>query len=278
VSGLAGRARRPGLAAARWVALTAAVIGAGCASVPTPLAPGVKGAVGLASYGVLTEPAELPAKGPGFRRLRPWSHTNYGTPVLVKTLETAAAQVGGPEDPPLIVGDIAGPRGGHLPGHNSHRTGRDVDLLFFYTTPAGAPIEAPGFVKVGPDGLAFVDASKGGPAFVRLDVARTWKLARALLESPHASPQWIFVSAPIEALLIEHARALGEPPLLIWKAENVMHQPGDSAPHDDHFHLRLACTDGEAAAGCVSGAPSWPWIPAPTPLDVPLAWLTEEDG
>jgi penicillin-insensitive murein endopeptidase len=250
----------------------------GCASVPTPLAPGVKGAVGMASFGVLTEPAELPAKGPGFRRLRPWSRTNFGTPVLVKTLAAAAAEVSGPDDPPLIIGDIAGPRGGRLPGHHSHRTGRDVDLLFFYTTPAGVPVEAPGFVKVGPDGLAFVDATRGGPAFVRLDVARTWKLARALLESPHAAPQWLFVSAPVEALLIEYARASGAPPLVIWKAESVMHQPADSEPHDDHFHLRLSCTEGEAAAGCVSGSPTWPWLPVPAPLDPAFDWLAGDEG
>ena len=66
----------------------------------------------------------------------------------------------------------------------------------------------------------------------------------------------------LEALLIEHARAAGEPAQLVWQAQNVLHQPGDSAPHDDHFHLRIACSDPEAAAGCAAiaaraEAPVW---------------------
>lgn len=245
--------------------LAACALLAGCASVPTPLAPGVRGSIGQASFGVLTNPAELPNQGPGFRRLRPWAHTQYGTSALVKVVAEAAARAApAPEAPPLLVGDIAGPRGGPLSGHNSHRTGRDVDLLFFYTTPSGAPVEAPGFVRVGPDGLA--PLPDDDRAFVRFDVARNWLLVRSLLTASAARPQWIFVVKHLEALLIEHARARGEPAALVWQAENVLHQPGDSAPHDDHFHLRIACDDGESMAGCITGAPVWPWWPAPASL------------
>jgi len=237
---------------------------AACASVPSPLTPGVRGSVGQAAFGVLTEGVELPAQGPGFRRLRPWSKTDFGTPSMIRTLAEAAARVSpATTDPPLVIGDIAGPRGGPLSGHHSHRSGRDVDLLFFFTTPGGVPVEAPGFVKVGPDGLAPAGDDK---SFVRFDLARNWRLVRALLTSTVARPQWIFVVTHLEALLIEHARAAGEPAQLVWQAQNVLHQPGDSAPHDDHFHLRIACSDPEAAAGCVNGSPTWPWWPAPASL------------
>ena len=33
-------------------------------------------------------------------------------------------------------------------------------------------------------------------------------------------------------------------------------QPGDSLPHDDHFHLRVACSPEEAQAGCSGGGPT----------------------
>ena len=242
------------------MAAALALSAAGCASTPTPLSPGLSGPVGQAAYGVLVGGAILPPRGPGFRRLRPWADTNHGSETLVRVLEEAALRVSpSATDPPLVVGDMAGPHGGPLEGHHSHRTGRDVDLLFFYTTPGGVPVEAPGFVKVQADGLAFVSRDKGGPGFVRLDTARTWALARALLESSAAPVQWLFVSAEVEALLTEYARARGEPLELIWRAESVMHQPTDSEPHDDHFHLRLACTDDEAVRGCVTGSPRWPW-------------------
>jgi hypothetical protein len=43
-------------------------------------------------------------------------------------------------------------------------------------------------------------------------------------------------------LLIQHALATGDDPDLIWRAENVLLEPADSLPHDDHLHLRVACS------------------------------------
>ena len=31
----------------------------------------------------------------------------------------------------------------------------------------------------------------------------------------------------------------------------VLHQPSDAPPHDDHFHVRIRCTQGERDEGCV---------------------------
>jgi penicillin-insensitive murein DD-endopeptidase len=265
---------RPRLGLLACLAALAPLAHAGCASVPSPLAPQVRGSVGLPALGVLTDAVELPTRGPGFRKLRPWSKTYFGTPSLVGALTDAAARLDRVDrgSPPLLVGDIAGPRGGPLSGHHSHRTGRDVDLLFFYTTPAGVPIDAPGFVRVGADGLARVPEEQGGPLWVRLDVPRSWALVRALLEQRRAEVEWIFVVSHVEALLIEYARARGEPLDLVWRAESVLQQPGDSAPHDDHFHLRIACSHEEMVAGCFSGGPQWPWMPPPP------AWTPELDA
>jgi len=71
----------------------------------------------------------------------------------------------------------------------------------------------------------------------------------------------MFASRDVEALLIDHARARGEDPFLIWRAETVLLQPGDSTPHDDHIHLRIACSPDEELAGCEGGGPRWPWLP-----------------
>jgi penicillin-insensitive murein endopeptidase len=125
---------------------------------------------------------------------------------------------------------------------------------------------------VGADGLARTPDG----AFVRLDVPRCWALVKALMTSPHSDVAWLFVASHVEALIIEHARAAGEPDWLVWRAESVMHQPGDSTPHDDHFHLRIACTADEAIAGCVSGGPDWPWLPRAPSLTADLATLVDE--
>jgi len=104
------------------------------------------------------------------------------------------------------------------------------------------------------------------PDYVRLDIGRQWLLLRSLLTSPEIGVQFMFVCHEIEALLIDHARALGEPDALIWQAETVMLEPSDSLRHDDHVHLRIACSPEEAVAGCSGGGPRWQWLPPNGPV------------
>jgi penicillin-insensitive murein endopeptidase len=202
-------------------------------------------------------------EGPGYRWYsRVGQH--FGVPRFVDAIAAAAAEVdeARPGGAPLMVGDLSKRFGGRIAGHRTHRTGRDVDLLFYVETPAGESIKSPGFYQFGGDGLAFIPPDRGGPKYVRLDVPREWLLIKALLTNPDANVQWMFISSPLEALITEYARARGEELDLVWHAESVMQQPADSLPHDDHLHLRTACTPDEAAAGCEGGGPYWPWIPA----------------
>ena len=39
----------------------------------------------------------------------------------------------------------------------------------------------------------------------------------------------------------------GEDPSLLERAEAILHQPGDSAPHDDHLHVRIFCAEDDRA-------------------------------
>jgi penicillin-insensitive murein endopeptidase len=231
----------------------------GCFGTPTPLAPGLEGSVGAPHHGVLTVAEELPAAGPGFVRYRPKGQNHWGNPRLVRLLEGAAktVQEERPDGVRLVVGDLSGHDGGKIPRHQSHRTGRDVDLPWFVTTPEGAPIQNPGFVNVGADGLAKLEDSG---EYVRLDVAREWLLVKKLLTSSDADVQWMFCAKEVEALLVDYARARGEPPALVWHAETVLIEPGDSLPHDDHIHMRIACAPEETIAGCEGGGPRWDWL------------------
>jgi penicillin-insensitive murein endopeptidase len=240
----------------------------GCFSTPTPLAPGLNGTVGVPNQGVQTEAEELPVRGEGFVRYRPLSTHYFGRPRLVRALEAAAANVArrAPGGAPLFIGDLSAKTGGRIPGHDSHRSGRDVDLLFLVMTPAGVPIPSPGFVRFEGDGLALPPGSKD---YVRLDIDREWLLLRSLLRSPEIDVQFMFVCHEVEALLIDRARALGEPDELVARAETVMIQPSDSLRHDDHVHLRVACAPDEAVTGCSGGGPRWQWLPPSLPA-VPL--------
>ncbi len=234
----------------------------GCVGTPSPLTPDVRGSVGLPHFGVLTDGIQLPKRTHTFRLFRD-AAPNWGTPRLIGTIEHAAATVHRLRPgAPLLVGDISAKHGGFRTGHKSHRSGRDVDLLLYCTTPDGRSIPSPGFVAFGPDGLAETEKH----TFVRFDTERNWQFVKALVTSPKADVMWIFLARPLEALLIEHARARGESDEMLWRAENVMLQPADSAPHDDHFHLRIACTQDELVHGCDVHGPAWPWLPNPPML------------
>jgi penicillin-insensitive murein endopeptidase len=235
------------------------LLASGCFSAPTPLAPGLAGSVGMPNLGVQTDALELPEQGKGFERYRPKGKNHWGRPRLVGALERITAEV---EDElpggTLVIGDLGAKTGGQIPGHASHRTGRDVDLLFYALTPAGAPIPSPGFVRYEADGLALVPDSGD---YIRLDFAREWLLVKKLVTAPELGVQFLFISRPLEALLMDYARARGEPVEVLYRAQTVMLQPGDSLPHDDHLHLRIACSPDETQAGCSGGGPYWDWLP-----------------
>jgi penicillin-insensitive murein endopeptidase len=246
-------------------ALVLAVLTTSCFGTPTPLAPSIQGSVGVPHHGVLSRSVPLPRKGEGFKLLRK-NGIHWGNPRLIAAIESAARDVARarPGGAPLVVGDISARFGGAASGHRSHRTGRDADLLLYALTPDGRAVTSPGFIAFGPDGLA---AGEDG-AYFRIDIDRQWLLIKAFLDAPGATIQWMFIARWLEALIIEHARARGEDPELIWHAETVLLQPGDSSAHDDHIHLRIACTPAEAVEGCLGGGPYWPWI-APLPQLVP---------
>lgn len=242
----------------------------GCFATPTPLAPGVHGSIGLPYHGTLTDAAELPVSGPGFARYRAYGKRNFGTRGLVHAVERAALEVQrkAPGGAPLLVGDLSAQCGGKISGHASHRTGRDVDLLFYVTTLDGLPMPSPGFIHFGGDGLAMSPSGR----YLTLDVRRQWLLIRALLTDPDTEVLWIFASREVEALITDYALGAAEPASIVAKAISVLHQPRDSANHDDHLHLRIACTPEESAAGCTSGGPTWSWLaPASVPDTYDLA-------
>lgn len=246
------------------LSVTALALGsAGCGHAPSPLAPHWAGSIGLPHWGVLTKATELPAEGTGYRVLAA-NERHYGTPRFVAAIERAAARVGR-ERPgsTLIVGDLSAKSGGKISSHSSHRSGRDADLLLYMTTLEGAPVTSTSFVHVGNDGLAFDEATK---RFLRFDVEREWLLVKTLVEDPEARVQWLFASKPVEAMLIDWARARGESGDTIVRAMDMLLQPGPPAQsHDDHVHVRIACDADEIAAGCEPTGPVRPWIAAADP-------------
>lgn len=243
---------------AKWLAAPCVLVLGGCARAPSALTPAWHGSIGAPSRGVLVAGAEVPRDAPGLHWLRN-NDRHWGVPRFTEAIARAAARVA--EERPgarLFVGDISTPTGGGpLSPHFSHRSGRDADLLFYVTTLGGAPVDSPGFVHFGADGLARDEAHA---RWLRFDVEREWLLVRALLDDPEARVEWIFVSQVCEAMLLEWATARGEPVETIARAQQVMLQPNPGGIHDDHIHVRTSCSPDETVDGCENIGPRRPWL------------------
>ncbi len=229
----------------------------GCiGTVPAPQGPT---SLGTTSSGILARGVAFPERGPGFVRARPGEGTRFGTPGLIESLQRALADVdvAFPGTAATRVGDLSSEGGGRHSRHGSHRTGRDVDVVFYLTDASGRSVSPRGWLAFSRFGHAFEEGS-GNLYF--FDDARNWQLVRSLLLDPDASVQWIFVSRGLKTRLLEYALAHETSAEALVRAAYVLHQPEHAAPHDDHFHVRVFCTPEDRASGCRDVGPRWPWL------------------
>jgi penicillin-insensitive murein endopeptidase len=249
----------------------AALAVAGCARAPSPLVPAWHGSIGTPNRGVLTDGAE-PRPAPGGMSWLRGNDRHWALPRLAKAIEDAAAEVSREKPGAVLrVGDLSRRGGGGpLAPHFSHRSGVDADLLFYVTTLDGASVDSPGFVHFAADGIGRDETRS---RWLRFDVEREWLLVKALLEDPDARVQWIFVSDVVQSILVDWALARGDSIETIRRARDVMRQPKPGGVHDDHIHLRTACSPEETVAGCEPMGPRRPWLAYDLP---PLADRDED--
>jgi penicillin-insensitive murein DD-endopeptidase len=237
----------------RWLLFAALVAASGCAELG--ISDGTSISVGKVSGGYLVKGAKLPDHGDGFTTRPIWIARNnrYGTDEMIAMIEGVARRMQTRiKDVQLVVADISA-RGGGANGssefHRSHQSGRDADMLYYMRDKDGIAFE--------PDAMHVFDGrgiARDGSG-IRIDVARTWLLVKELISAPEAPVQWIFMYEPIAQLLIDHAKSIGEPLPLIVRARRALKQPGDSARHDDHMHVRVYCSHADRAYGCVDVGP-----------------------
>ncbi len=199
---------------------------------------------GPPNEGLLIDGVRLPPAGEGFVVHPRWlaRGTQWGTDELVDTIGHVGRAVSAAHPGSRVaVGDLSIAGGGRSPHHRSHQTGRDVDLVLFARDAAGHPVDSTEMRHFGDHGRT-VDA---GPP-LRFDAARTWTVVRALIEAPGPGVANIFLYAPLRDLVLDHARDSGAPDAIVDLAGQIMAQPGDSAPHDDHMHVRMFCSAADA--------------------------------
>jgi len=227
----------------RW--LVALVVIAGCAHHGV-VDDGTSVSYGSGNKGALHTGVKLPLVGDGYWVPPRWKQRGniYGTDELVSLVVRVGRRMQRetPGIAPFGVADLSPAAGGPSRFHRSHQSGRDVDVLFYYIDESGVPLTSSWMKRVGEDG-----ATADG---LRFDVERNWALVKSLIEDSTVEVQYIFVYEPLRDMLLEHAIATDEPNGTVELASYLLHQPGDSAPHDDHFHVRIYCAPSDRPLGC----------------------------
>jgi penicillin-insensitive murein endopeptidase len=244
-----------------------ACVHAACLLCACGFAPIPRGATsyGFPNDGVLLHGVALEERGLGFVRAKPGEDTRWGSDTLVRMLERVSARVvqALPGGKPLYVGDIGARDGGHHAPHGSHRTGRDVDVLFFLSDARGRSVRGSGFYAFDRRGVSVrSDAAAGAGAreLAFFDVARNWALVRELVLDEQALVQWIFCADGIKAMLLSYGAEHESNPQALLRAAYVLHQPSRGRIHDDHFHIRIGCSAHDRSTGCGDPGPVWPWF------------------
>jgi hypothetical protein len=191
--------------------------------------------VGKPWKGKLRRAARL-GEGRGYVIRRP--ERSYGTRHLVDLVRDVvrSVRVDHPKVHALAIGDLSVRGGGKISLHQSHQSGRDVDVGFYFKRrPAGYPD-------------SFVVGTKAN-----LDLAATWDLlvAFARTADDRGGVSAIFLDYDLQGVLYEWAKARGVSAgyldRLFQYPEGkggdglVRHEPN----HDDHFHIRVKCPVGD---------------------------------
>ena len=224
--------------------------------------------LGTFNRGLLRRGKRLPAEGEGYQVPPLWVKrgNQFGTDELVGAIRRAARRVRREYPGALLgVGDLSQRGGGDSELHRSHENGRDADLIYFAVDDKGKPVKpVDSMPRYGADLRSMPPVATRnvtfGPFTPRsFDVKRNWALVRALLQDPWIQVQYLFCNNTLKAKMLEWARQHGEDPALLDRAEELLHQPGDSLPHDDHLHLRIYCSATDRAYGCEDRGPTRWW-------------------
>ena len=211
---------------------------------------------GSTNRGALSDAAMLPEKGPGFVVAEPWRSrgARFGTRELVGLIQRSSAHVATTyQGSQLSVADLSHEVGGPIAQHRSHQNGRDVDIIYYAMDAEGQPFY--------PDHHMAYYSSRGQATYAKsprfekniperyFDLQRNGELVKSMMVDTEVEVEHIFVSTRIKRWLLRYAAEIEEDPELQKIARRVLHAPRSVKGHNDHMHVRIACSEDDKTAG-----------------------------
>ncbi|NVK40127.1 MAG: penicillin-insensitive murein endopeptidase [Oceanospirillaceae bacterium] len=196
--------------------------------------------IGSYTNGCLSGAREMPLRGEGFQLVRTGRDRHYGNPTLIHFLQDFSNEVAQEGLGRIQIGDMSMARGGPFSsGHRSHQTGLDADIWYSQDSRS---LQRPlsGWERDNIAAVPLADARKHSL------IRENWngKVPRILrLASEDPRVERIFVHPTIKRELCNNAGSDNA-----WLSK-IRPWWG----HNYHFHVRLACPEGDAS--CVPQAP-----------------------
>lgn len=208
--------------------------------------------IGTVTAGFLASAAELPVESTEVRVLdKVVARNTRFTTAEMRDLLMCAAKAVAKAHPGRVLqlGNLSRMGGGPLPWSVSHHNGRDADLAFYALDDQGNPAKS--------DRLYHFDRrlkSTDSETPLAFDVAANWTFVKALLSCEGPQIQYLFIANWLKQPMLQHAVKSKEDKEIIARAAAILHQPKKALAHNDHLHLRIACSPSDQSEGCVNAS------------------------
>lgn len=230
------------------------------AKVKEPTSDLVSQSIGTYNSGCLSGGVALPVSGRGYQVMRLSRHRYYGHAALINFIQYLGNIAADEKLGTILVGDLGQMRGGPtVSGHRSHQTGLDVDIWFLLSRQLDNRLLTANERETW-SATSVVDTQSDTVDY------RQWTQANEkVLEVAARQPEVdrIFVNPSIKQALCQNKEAA---------ASSWLRKIRPWWKHDDHFHVRLQCPQGN------SNCESQPPLPAGNGCDSGLAWWFSKEA
>lgn len=182
----------------------------------------------------------------------------YGTQDLIRFLvDTGRAMEKKYPGTIMYMGNMGAREGGDISYSVSHNSGRDADIAYYLLDDRGKFAHPQHLHKINR-----MMRSREAGAVYTFDIEKNTTLVELLLTHPKIDIQFIFLAKHLRSAIRKEFVTRGASEELLARFDAVVQI---QAAHNDHFHIRIYCSDADICAGCVDKSLIHEWHEDPLP-------------